>query len=638
MYEHLLSPGRIGSLETRNRIAMAPMGSNLCEPDGTPGDRMLDYFEARARGGAGLVIVEVASIAWPAGVSNPNNLAISEDRNVPHLARIVERVHRHGAKVAIQLQHAGKVATRDIAHGRPMWVPSTPLPSAMDLFADLTSDDRNTALRDYFQPGAKAEYHEMTLVDIEQMREWFAAAVVRAREAGFDAVELHAGHGYIISAFLSPHSNRRDDEYGGPLEQRARLLVEVVRDARARVGDDYPMWCRLDGAELDVDDGITLDDACRTARLAIGAGLDAVHVSAYADPGIGAAFTRAPLVHEPGGFVALASAVKHAIDAPVLAVGRIEPDAGDRLIAEGQIDFVTMGRKLLADPDLPNKLAAGRSHDARPCIYSYRCVGNVFLTRGVRCTVNASTGREHEIPVELVPAAVRKRVVVVGGGPAGLDTARIAAARGHDVVLLERSSHLGGRAVLAARVEPATEQFVAWLVRQVEQLGVDVRLGVDATPDAIGALEPDAVVVATGARMPVDDDTLRAFLDADVDGRDVTVAGGNGVAALVAAHAAQRGARVKLVSTGPNVGVGLAPPRLWRVLDELRSRGATIVTDVPAGETDDGALVLDPWTPEPLALDGLAGTGLELHTAGNCVDVRHFDGATLDAALIGRAL
>src|SRR3954451_21465634 len=235
-YEHLLSPGRIGSLETRNRIAMAPMGSNLCEPDGTPGDRMLAYFEARARGGAGLVIVEVAAIAWPAGAANPNQLAISDDANVAHLARLVDRIHAHGAKAAIQLQHAGKVATRDIAAGRPMWVPSTPLPSAMDLFADLTHDDRDSALRDYFQPGAKAEYHAMTHDDIAQLRRWFADAVVRARAAGFDGVELHAGHGYVLSAFLSPHSNRRDDDYGGALDGRARLLLETVREVRVAVG------------------------------------------------------------------------------------------------------------------------------------------------------------------------------------------------------------------------------------------------------------------------------------------------------------------------------------------------------------------------------------------------------------------
>ncbi len=393
--QHLLSPGAIGALETRNRIVMAPMGSNLCEPDGTPNERMLAYYEARARGGAGLVIVEVAAIAWPAGAANPNQLGISHDGFIPYLHRIADVIHAHDAAAALQLQHAGKVATRDIVAGRPMWVPSAPAPAATDLFADLTHEDRDRALRDYFQPGASTEYHEMTGDDIAQLRRWFAEAAVRAKAAGFDGVELHAGHGYVLSAFLSPHSNRRGDEYGGDVRDRARLLVETVREVREAVGADFPLWCRLDGAELGVEDGISVADACRTARMAIDAGLDAIHVSAYANPGVGAAFTQAPLVHEPGGFVDLARAVKSAIaPAPVLAVGRIEPEVGDQLIAAGDADFITMGRRLLADPDLPRKLLHDHADDARPCIYAYRCVGNIFLTKGLRCTANPSTGRE----------------------------------------------------------------------------------------------------------------------------------------------------------------------------------------------------------------------------------------------------
>ncbi|MCU1426352.1 MAG: putative NADH-dependent oxidoreductase, partial [Actinomycetia bacterium] len=608
-YEHLLSPGRIGTLETRNRIVMAPMGSNLCEPDGTPGDRMTAYFEARARGGVGLVIVEVAAIAWPVGAANPNQLGISNDAFIPHLARLTERIHAHGAKAALQLQHAGKVATRDIAAGRPMWVPSTPVAGAMDLFADLTAEDRNEALRDYFQPGAKAEYHEMTHDDIAQMRHWFTDAVVRARAAGFDAVELHAGHGYVLSAFLSPHSNRRTDEYGGPLEARARLLVEVIADARAAVGNDFPMWCRMDGTEFDVPDGITLDDACRTAALAIDAGLDAVHVSAYADPGSGKAFTRAPLVHEPAGFVHLARAVKRSIDAPVIAVGRIDPDAGNQLIADGDIDFVAMGRKLLADPELPNKLARDQRQSIRPCIYSYRCVGNVFLTRGARCTVNASTGREHELVVELVPADVVRHVVVVGGGPGGLETARIAAARGHRVTVLERAMQVGGRARLAARVEPAIGELVAWLEHEVEHLGVDVRVGVDADAEVLRSFSPDAVVIATGARVPNHDADLAALLERDdIADRPITIVGANGVAALVAASLAQRGARVTLVSERDTFGIGLSPPRLWRTMDALRTNGVELLNNasrpVPHAGESDVVVVLDPWEPsDPFAAD-----------------------------------
>jgi 2,4-dienoyl-CoA reductase (NADPH2) len=628
----LLSPGRIGTLETRNRIVMAPMGSNLCELDGTPGDRMLAYYEARARGGAGLVIVEVAAIAWPVGAANPNQLAISDDRFVPHLARLVNRIHAHGARAAIQLQHAGKVATRDIAAGRPMWVPSKPLPAAMDLFTDLTAEDRNTALRDYFQPGAKAGYHEMTLDDIAQMRAWFAAAVVRAREAGFDAVELHAGHGYIISAFLSPHANRRTDEYGGPLENRARLLLEVVHDVRTSVGRDFPVWCRLDGAEIDVPDGITVDDACRTAAMAAEAGLDAIHVSAYADPGIGAAFTRAPLVHEPGGFVEFAAAVKQSAGVPVIAVGRIEPSVGDELIANGRADFVAIGRKLLADPDLPTKLAASGEADVRPCIYSYRCVGNVFLTKGARCTVNPSTGREHELPQELEPAARARRIVVVGGGPAGMETARIAAERGHHVTLLERESQLGGRARLAARIEPTIGDLLRWLEHRLDALGIDVRLSVDGSVE-VEALHADAVVEATGAAVPPSDARLAALLNQDVVGLDLTVFGGNGPAATTAAVLAERGATVTLMSPHENVGVGLSAPRLWRTLDALRRLGVAIVLQTDEAPSD----AIDFRPPGGIEYQKLRGVR-EFHRVGDRSGHEFLDRAFLDAARVGRAL
>jgi 2,4-dienoyl-CoA reductase (NADPH2) len=668
-YGHLLSPGRIGSLELRNRLVMAPMGSNLCEPDGRPGERMQAYFEARARGGVGLVVVEVAAIAWPAGAANPNQLGISDDGFLPDLARLVERIHAHGARAALQLQHAGRVATRDIVAGRPLLVPSEPPPLRVDLYRDLTPEDVRAATADFSRPGAKLHYRVMDGADIAALRRAFADAALRARRAGFDGVELHAGHGYLLSAFLSPHYNRREDAYGGPLEGRARLLLETIREVRARVGGDFPLWARLDGAELGVPDGIGEEDARRTAELAEAAGLDALHVSAYADPGSGRAFTDAPLVHARSGFAELAAGIKRRVGIPVIAVGRIEPEAGDALIREGKADFVAMGRKLLADPELPRKLAAGRPGAVRPCIYSYRCVGNVFLTRRVHCTVNPSTGREHELPVAAGRAARPRRVLVAGGGPAGLEAARIAAERGHAVTLFEDSSRLGGAALVAGLVEEPIAELVAWLEGRVRELGVELRLGEKLDAETALRCGADAAVVATGARrarpaVPGADAAhvldLAALAAALVGGRlageRIAILGGGSLGLEIGERLAAQGARLAILEEGSHLGAPLAPPRLWRALHALRAAGAALVAGarVTAIEGDavayagaegearrlpaDFVVLATPGTPDPSLAAALAAKGLEAHAIGDCAGPGQLEHAFRQAAEVARGL
>jgi len=668
-YAHLLSPGRIGSLELRNRLVMAPMGSNLCEPDGRPGERMQAYFEARARGGVGLVVVEVAAIAWPAGAANPNQLGISDDGFLPDLARLVERIQAHGARAALQLQHAGRVATRDIVAGRPLLVPSEPPPLRVDLYRDLTPEDVRAATADFARPGAKLHYRVMDEGDIAAVRRAFADAALRARRAGFDGVELHAGHGYLLSAFLSPHYNRREDAYGGPLEGRARLLLETIREVRARVGGDFPLWARLDGAELGVPDGIGEEDARRTAELAEAAGLDALHVSAYADPGSGRAFTDAPLVHARSGFAELAAGIKRRVGIPVIAVGRIEPEAGDALIREGKADFVAMGRKLLADPELPRKLAAGRRAAVRPCIYSYRCVGNVFLTRRVHCTVNPSTGREHELPVAPGRAARSRRVLVAGGGPAGLEAARIAAERGHAVTLFEASPRLGGAALVAGLVEEPIAELVAWLEGRVRELGVELRLGekldgegalrcgADAAVVATGALRPRPAVPGAGAAHVLDLAGLAAALAGGrLAGARVAILGGGSLGLEIGERLAAEGARLAILEEGSHLGVPLAPPRLWRALHALRAAGATLVAGarVTAIEGDavvyagaegearrvpaDRVVLASPGVPDPSLAAALAAKGLEAHAIGDCAGPGQLEHAFRQAAEVARGL
>jgi 2,4-dienoyl-CoA reductase-like NADH-dependent reductase (Old Yellow Enzyme family) len=638
--KHLLAPGRIGTLEIPNRIVMSPMGSNLAEADGHMGERIIRYYEERARGGVGLLIVGVGAISFPDGACNPNQVAISDDAFLPGLTELCERVHAHGAKVAIQLQHAGKVAVRDMVAGRPLMVPSLLPYKGGDLTNDLTPDEMERFTRDLRKPGAKMRFHEMSEADIVSITGKFAEAAERARRAGFDAVELHAGHGYLLSSFLSPASNQRQDAYGGSLENRARFLLETLRAVKQSAGEDFPLWFRLDSKEYRTEGGIVFEDALRTAELAESAGADAVHVSAYADPNSGVAFTDAPLVHEPQGFVDFAERIKRRVGIPVIAVGRIEPDEADALIAREGADFVAMARKLLADPELPNKLADGRPEDVRPCIYCYTCVGNIFLNESTCCVVNPATGREGDFAIEA--AATAKRVLVIGGGPAGMEAARVAALRGHRVTLCERADRLGGTLRFSSLVYPENGRLVEWLEVQVRKLPIELRLGSEVTAAMVGRIAPDAVVVAVGAaRTPstlpgasrshvFDGDDLRALLAGDGSdsaesklawsqralvgagralglshrfdltrslsrvwmplGRRVAIIGGGLVGVELAEFLLERGREVSVLETSGDFAAQMAPPRRWRVLHHLREHGVELLSGVAVRSIEAEAL------------------------------------------------
>jgi 2,4-dienoyl-CoA reductase (NADPH2) len=525
-YTALLSPGRIGRMQLRNRIFMTPMGSNLAETDGTLGERIKAYYEARAAGGAALLLMGSVSISWPLGSANSNQVAVSDDRFIPGFADLAARVHRHGAKLALQLQHAGAVAINDTIAGRPLLVPSIPKDGPSDMFPTLTEAEANAMASPYAHPTAKLHYQEATEDDLAWLIEQFAAAAERAQRAGVDAVEVHAGHGYLIDAFLSPSTNRRTDRWGGSIENRSRLLVEVLRAIRARVGPDYPVWCRMNGTEFFKTEGTTNLDACVTAKLAEQAGADALNVSAYAEPGLGVGYSEAHTTHIPGRFVPYAAAIRKAVGIPVITAGRLEPEVADKLIRNGTIDFITMGRKLLADPELPNKLQAGRAEHIRPCIYCYTCISRIFLGDHVRCAVNAQTA--HEIDRAITPAPQRKRLLVIGGGPGGMEAARVAALRGHDVTLCEQTPVLGGTVRFSAMVYPPNGKLIDYLANSLRDLPVKVHLGVRVDSAWVKRHRPDAVVVATGARRGAPDvpgadlphvftgDALRAMMGSGV--------------------------------------------------------------------------------------------------------------------------
>ena len=510
-YKDLLSSGTIGSMSVRNRIVLSAMGSDYADPDGTCNERLLNYYQTHARGGTGLIVLETSAVDWPNGATSAHMPGFSDDRFIAGLEAVTAGVHREGAKIAVQLNHGGKVARYDIESGRPMLVPSVPDQPSGDLLAAITGEELAHFAGSQGPDGQGPQYKVVDQRDIKILLESFAAAASRAKQAGFDAIEIHAGHGYLLASFLSPFFNRRRDDYGGSATNRARLLCEVMAAVRQAVGAGFPLMVRLDAYEFGVEGGITLKEALVHAQLVEAAGADAIDVSAYGSGLSSLDFTTAPLVHKPNGLLDFAVAIKKAVSVPVIAVGRISPEKANAAIGQGLIDFVAMGRKLLADPELANKLQSDPK-SIRPCIYCYLCVSKIFLDQPMACAVNPALGREADLDLHYLQStkqgfkvgggepADSRRIVVVGAGPAGLEAARVLALRGHQVSLHEQSGQLGGTARVAALPYAPNGDLVDWLAYSVRQLPVALHLGAAVSAEQIARMKPDHVILAVGAQ------------------------------------------------------------------------------------------------------------------------------------------
>ncbi len=670
-FSHLLAPGRIGALDLANRVVLPGMDMNHCD-EGMITPSEIAHYAARAAGGCGLVITGAAAVAWPLGATSTKQPALSDDRFLPGLAALADAVHLNGGRLCVQLVHHGKVASVDTAAGRPQLVPSVP-PTRMDLsaLADNPIDElMQLASATAGKPGS---FRVATADDIAWAIGRFADAAGRVQAAGADAVEVHGAHGYLISTFLSRAYNQRDDEYGGSLENRSRILVEVIRAVRDRVGSGFPILVRLNGCEYGIDDGITVDETAATARLAEAAGADAIHVSANASNPFGD-FTLGPLPDQVGQYRDMAAAVKRVVTVPVIAVGRLLPEVAEDMLAKGECDFVAMGRQQLADPDLVNKISTGRRASVRPCINCYVCVEQNFFDASPICAVNPGLGHESSTPLAPADTDPPRHVLIVGAGPAGLETARVAADRGSQVTVVERSSIPGGSTWFAELSGSPNQSLVEWLTHETDSAAIDIRFSTEATVASVMALTPDVVVIATGApllrvqRDGADASALvRSLALPGCERCDIAVIGGDMLGLSLADFLQTKGHSVTVLEPGAHFGLGMAMPRRWTAVATARSHGVILIRSAHVSSIDTEGRVLrytagsddtadevgisvdhiflsgaDGKSSQTAAVPSLAtelrAAGIEVHVVGDAVSVEYLQGAIHSANAIARSL
>jgi 2,4-dienoyl-CoA reductase-like NADH-dependent reductase (Old Yellow Enzyme family)/thioredoxin reductase len=620
-FQKLFDPGCIGTMELKNRLVMPPMGTNYALKDGSVTQRQIDYYEERARGGVGLVIVEISCIDSPVGKGAMKQICIDDDRFIPQLSKLAESIKRHGAKAAIQIHHAGRQTLSKLTGHQP--VAPSPIPMS-----------------------GGEQPRELTLSEIAKLVTRFAEAAERAKKAGFDGVEIHGAHGYLISQFLSPLSNHRQDAYGGSLENRARFLLEVIKAVREGVGSDYPFWCRLSAMEIGVEGGITLEETQVVAQMAAKAGVDAIHVSAHqVTPA-----RRSPMAQPPCLFVPLAEGIKKVVSLPVIAVGRIPPELGEGVLRDGKADFISIGKALLADPHLPQKVAVGSIEDITPCVYCLTCLDSAGWRReGICCVVNPTLGREREYEIKL--AGGSRKVVVVGGGPGGMEAARVAALRGHKVVLFDEGEELGGQLLLASKppFKDTIETFRQYLVAQVAKLGIETRLRERFTLDLLDELKPDVVILATGVKPFVpqipgiqSQKVLQAsqVLVGAKTGERVAVIGGELIGCETALYLMEQGKKVTVMRRGPKFATKVHQFIREPLLGRLQFKGVSMLAGVEyeeitevgvairtgAGERTvveaDTIVLAAGAVPNSELLSALQGKVAQIVSVGDCVEPR----------------
>ncbi len=474
-FANLFQPGTIGTLVVKNRIIMPAMGTQLADAEGRVTQRLLDYYRARAQGGAGLITPQFASVS--ADATLPFTMPIYHNSHIDDWRKLADTVHEAGSKICIQLMHIGM-----------LFIYSGFVPEGMVVKApSLTTWLKNTL-----------PYEEISVDDIDRYVEDFAQAARRAVAAGADVLELHACHGCLVSSFMSPITNRRKDEYGGSNVNRARFARRIVERMRQELGPAVPIMVRMNACD-DLEGGITIDEAIEQATILEAAGADAINVSSGLE--YWTTLSIPTFLFPEGPMVPFATMIKQGISVPVVAAGKIGPEYAASVINEEKADFVALGRPLLADPELPNKLREDRIDDVRRCIYCNNCLKSATdpAAGPMSCSVNPFVSREARYPYPATPTP--KRIMVAGGGLAGMETAIYLKERGHQVTLYERETQLGGQWNVAC-ASPGKEGYRAlsdYLIKRLAQLAVPIHVNTEVTTNMVMEHSPDAVVIATGA-------------------------------------------------------------------------------------------------------------------------------------------
>src|SRR5262245_27381394 len=651
-FRYLFTPIRVGGLTLRNRIFSTGHAEAMAE-EGKPGPRLRGYHEGKARGGCALTIIGGSSSVHPSSPASAWNMPANHDDSIiPAYRAMAEAIHRHGAHVFTQLTHMGRRAQSDNESWHVLLAPSQ-IPEKVH----------------------REIPHEMDADQIAMLVRAFGDAVRRCREGGLDGVELSFAHNHLVDQFWSPLFNRRSDDYGGSLENRMRFGFEVLHEIRRQVGRDYVVGSRISGDEF-TDGGLTAEDMGEIAhRLAASGLVDFLSIIGGAAHSFALQAGAVPNMSFPNAvYVPLAAAVKARVpEIPIFHATRIvDPVHADRILADGSVDVVGMTRALIADPEMPRKAREGRLDEIRQCVGANEgCIDRIYQGKPVTCIQNPGAGREAELG-EIAAAASRKRVVVVGGGVGGLETARVATLRGHRVVLFEKGRELGGQVLVAART-PARADYagiVRFLVRQVERQGVDCRLNVDAGVQTVLAEAPDVVVVATGSHGHVPAlpglDGKHVVTDRDVLLDRVEV--GDRVVVVDDVHTQQglstadylleQGRQVEVVSrlfyAGQDVGITSIVPLYTRLFakgvvftphtDLLAVEGSTVVVaNVYTGEerriegVDTVVLSMGARSTDGL-YRRLRGRVPALHAVGDCVAPRGVHHAILEGTRVAGSL